>query len=616
MCGIFGTTKLYTERVLEKKLNTMRFRGPDYQGIKTFDLTSGGKLFLGHVRLSIVDLDKRSNQPFQFNDNIAVVFNGEIYNYKDIKKQFFSDISFRTTSDTEVLCAMYEKFGYDCVSFFNGMFAFVIYDKKKNILFGARDRLGKKPFYYHLTSNSFEFASQLAPINIQNDFQINDLARQFYLLNGFIPDPECIFKEVNKLRAGERFVLSLYDYKMKIDTYWDIFSNSCNFTAPKSYEEAKEIVKELLIDSVKIRLNADVPVGLFLSGGIDSSLVCAVASKFNKRITAYTIGFDDPKFDESIFASEIAKEIGIKLVSAKCEGQDLLNTLDGLMYYYDEPFADFSLIPTSLLAQKTRENVTVALGGDGADEFFLGYYDHYADVENKSHIFKYIPNNIRNSLFKIITCHPYGYYFSYIKYTSGINAFIEGGRYGHFYGAEKFNRGTVAHLLPDNCYLNVQRGILKYSDNDIKHYMNSCINTKTDRASMRSSLELRSPMMDFRLAEYSRLLPFEYMYSEGFGGKRILKDILYEMVPQKLLDRPKAGFSPPINQWFREELRYILFDFINKRNIDIMLPDIDSGKVMKLRDDFLKGKRINAQLFLKMYLYMQWYHIYVENNFV
>lgn len=607
MCGIYGTTRIYSSNVIERKLNAMKFRGPDYQGFKSYDVVSGGTLTLGHVRLSILDLDKRSNQPFQYNDRISVVFNGEIYNYKELKAQYLSEVTFRTTSDTEVLCAMYEKFGYDCVSFFNGMFAFVIYDKTQNLLFGARDRLGKKPFYYHLTNNGFEFASQLTPICIDNSFNINELSRQFYLLDGYIPDPYCIFKEIKKLRAGQRFILSLADYQMKIDTYWDIFTNSCHFTAPRTYEEAREQVKDLIFDAVKIRLNADVPVGLFLSGGIDSSLTSAVASKFNKNLTAFTIGFDDPRFDESKYASDVADSIGIRFVMTKCEGHEMLKTFDNIMSYYDEPFADFSLIPTSLLAEKTRKHVTVALGGDGADELFLGYYSHYADVEGKIRKQSIIPYGLRSALHRVVTCHPYGYHFSHLKYDSGLDFFIGEGRYGQFCGAELFDRDGLAHKLPDNVYFNEKRGLLQYSDNDIKHYLNSCINTKTDRATMRSSLELRSPLMDYRLAEYSRLLPFDYLYCKERGGKRILKDIVYELVPKQLLERPKTGFSPPINRWFREDLRYVMFEFINEKNLAEVLPDLDIKKIIYLRDLFLRGGRISARPFLKMYLYLLWY---------
>ncbi len=607
MCGIYGSTKLYSRETFNSKLNSMIFRGPDYQEFKQFKINDDRVLTLGHVRLSIVDLDKRSNQPFQYNENISIVFNGEIYNYQCLKQQYLPNITFRTKSDTEVICAMYEKFGADCVNYLNGMFSFVIYDKKMNILYGARDRLGKKPFYYYLTSDSFEFASQLTPLYKENDFAIEEISRQYYLLDGYIPDPYCIFKGIKKLRAGQRFTLSLDNHEMKVESYWDIFSNSCKFTAPKSYEEAKDIVRELLYDSVKIRLNADVPVGLFLSGGIDSSLVCAITSLYNKQITAFSIGFNDGKYDESKFAAEVAQSIGITFQTEKCEGSEMLRMFDSLSHYYDEPFADFSLIPSCLLAEKTRRSATVALGGDGADELFLGYYNDYSRYERYRWMYKTIPAAIRNSAVKMIDSSYIGYHMDYIKYNSVEEAYIGSGRYGLFYGAEKFDRVELAKSLPDNKYFNKDRGVLQFSDVDIKHYMNSCINTKVDRATMRSSLELRSPMMDYRLAEYSRLLPFEYQYSKITGGKRILKDILYSMVPRNILDRPKRGFSPPINQWFRHELHDKLIEYINKDNICEFFPELDANKIVRLRDAFLKGKQISALPFLKIYLYIDWY---------
>ena len=609
MCGIFGTTKLYNNEVIKKKLSSMNFRGPDYQGYKTYLVKEGQPLIFGHVRLAILDLDERSNQPFSYNDNISVVFNGEIYNYESIKKQHLSDLSFKTSSDTEVLCAMYDRYGVDCVSYFNGMFSFVIYDKSKNLLFGARDRLGKKPFYYKHTSDSFEFSSQLTPILIGNGdkFTISSVSRQYFLLDGYIPDPLSVFEEVKKLRAGQFFTLSLDNFKMNIQTYWDIFSNTCNFTSPKSYEEAKETVKELLRDAVKIRLNADVPVGLFLSGGIDSSLVSAVTASINRDITAFTIGFDDEKLNESEYAAKVAESIGVNFVSNQCEGGDMLSVFNNITKYYDEPFADFSLIPTSMLAGKSRQSVTVALGGDGADEFFMGYYDAYKIWEQRESLYKRIPYNARKVLFNILKLHPYGYHYSYIQYKTIIEAYMAEGNYGHFYGAEKYDALQIAKRNPDIRYLNSDRGIMAFSDNDIKHYMNSCINTKTDRATMRSSLELRSPLMDYRLAEYSRLLPVEYMVSEERGGKRILKDILYEMIPKEILERPKMGFSPPVRKWFRNELRQYLIDNINEKNIEEIIPDLNAKKIVKLRDKFLQNKRISGLTFFKIYMYQEWY---------
>ncbi len=609
MCGIFGSTEIYSREILGKKLSSMNFRGPDNQTCKCFELVDGKKLTLGHVRLSILDLETRSNQPFQYNDYISVVFNGEIYNYQSLRDSYLAGCKLKTRSDTEILCAMYELFGNKCVEYFNGMFAFVIYDRKKNILFGARDRLGKKPFYYHLTENSFEFSSQLTAILIGNthSFTISSLSRQYYLLNGYIPDPYSIFDEIRKLRAGQSFTLSLSNYKMEINTYWDIFSNSSNFTKPKSYNEAKETVKQLLHDAVRIRLNAEVPVGLFLSGGIDSSLTCAVTSTMNKKITAYTIGFNDSHFDESNYASKVAATIGIPFVSKKCEGDDMMKMFRGISTFFDEPFADFSLIPTCLLAEKAKDSVTVALGGDGADELFMGYYDHYKEIERRKYIFKYIPYGMRKCFWEIIKNHPYGYRYKHLQYKTVLDSYLTDGRYGHFYGAEKYNKLELAMTFPDNNYLDEKRDILMFSDNDIKFYLNSCINTKADRSTMRSSLELRSPMMDYRLAEYSRLLPLEYHVDKHNGGKRILKDILFEMVPRDLLERPKMGFSPPVGQWFRNELRNYVTTDIKKEILEEAIPEIDSKKIFALREEFLKGRRISGLLFFKLYMYIEWY---------
>lgn len=617
MCGIYGTTKRFSSEIIMRKLDSMKFRGPNYQGFKTYNVSDSKCLTLGHVRLSILDLDGRSNQPFVYNERISVVFNGEIYNYESIKRDYLSDVSFRTSSDTEVLCAMYEKYGEKCVSFFNGMFAFVIYDKTKNILFGARDRMGKKPFYYYHTDDSFEFASQLTPILIDNEhsFAINSMARQFFLLDGYIPDPYSIFKEIRKLRAGQFFVMSMESYKMEINTYWDLFSNSCGLVAPKSYEEAKETVKGLLWDAVKIRLNADVPVGLFLSGGIDSSLTTAVTASMNKELTAFSIGFNDAKFNESEYAAQVAESLGVKFVSNKCEGDDMLREFQGITQYFDEPFADFSLIPTSLLAEKSRNNVTVALGGDGADEFFLGYYNHYADVLKRKRLFNIVPGQARKALFALLKHYPAGYHFNYIHYETVMDSYLSDGHYGHFYGAEKFDVLELSKHYPDRHLLDSNRGLLSFSDNDIKHYMNSCINTKADRATMRSSLELRSPLMDYRLAEYSRLLPEEYLVNKEMGGKRILKDILYEMVPRAILDRPKMGFSPPVAQWFRNELKDWLLDNIREASVNELIPELDARKIIKLRDDFLKGRRISGLTFFKLYMYIEWYKNYSQYSF-
>ena len=536
------------------------------------------------------------------------MFNGEIYNFEELKHQYLKDVSFRTSSDTEVICAMYEKFGKDCVRYFNGMFAYVIFDKKNNILTGARDRLGKKPFYYYLTNESFEFASQILPLSYQNDFTISSFSRQLYLVYGYITDPYCIYEEVKKLRAGEMFTLDLDSYRIEIEKYWDIFSNSCNFTAPKSYEEAREQVRELLFDAVKIRLRADVPVGMFLSGGIDSSLISAIVSKFNKNITAYTIGFNDSKYNESNHASAVAEALGIPIKINYCEGIDMLDVFNKITKYYDEPFADNSLIPTSLLAQVTRKDVTVALGGDGGDELFFGY-NSYMKLVQKEMVYKYTPYGIRKTLYRTVSPWTDNHLIELLQYRNIADAHARRNSYGNLCKVLNFDIYELYRNIPDLDYVNnSDRGYLSLSDYDMKVYMNSCINTKTDRSSMRSSLELRSPIMDYRLAEYSRLIPYEYLYTPQIGGKRILKDILYEMVPREILERPKTGFAAPVGGWFQNELKNVYTKTINKNGLTTIVPELSLSKFRNMINHFQSNARDSDGIALfKVYMYLLWY---------
>ena len=609
MCGIYGTTKIYSDEIVKRKMDVMRFRGPDNQGIIRLKRPDGKQLTLGHNRLSIMDLDTRSNQPFVYNENITVVFNGEIYNFVELKRQYFPNVEFRTTSDTEVLCAMYERFGIDCIAKLNGMFAFVIYDYARNILFGGRDRLGKKPFYYMHTNDGFEFASQPSSIQIGNDLHIDSQARAFMLLNGYIPDPYSIWQEVRKLRAGQYFIYNLAGNRLEISQYWDLFTNSCGFQSPKNYNEAKEQVRTLLEDAVRIRLNADVPVGMFLSGGIDSSLTSAFIAKMNRQITAYTMGFDDSKYDESSHAALVAKHLDIPIKVNKCEGEDMLKVFQDYYRYYDEPFADFSLIPTSLLAQKTRQDVTVAVGGDGGDELFYGYRS-YMFAQQIQRVYSLCPYFVRHLTAKAIGLVADTKKFEHLDFRSAKEHFYALGNYGSFRKARHFDNRKLTSTQPDIKYLNDQRGWLQYSDFDMKMYMNSCINTKTDRATMRSSLELRSPIMDYRLAEYSRLLPYNYLYDKQMGGgKRILRDILYEMVPREILDRPKHGFSAPVGRWFRNELRDEFLDIVSESRIAELIPELDAKRLITYRDNFLQGKgpTLQESAFFKVYSYILWY---------
>lgn len=607
MCGIYGGTLQYKDEIIKRKLFTMIFRGPDFQSYKRYRLPKDEELIFGHIRLSILDLDARSNQPFDYNEQISIVFNGEIYNFEELKDTYLQEVSFRTTSDTEVICALYEKYGRKCVELLNGMFAFVIYDKQNNKLFGARDRLGKKPFYYRWDSAGFEFASQPEPLRIGNQFNIDVQARAFYFFNGYIPDPYCIWKELKKLRAGQYFFYDLSSNKLEIATYWNLFTNSCDYKKPASYNEAKEMICALLEDSVRIRLHADVPVGMFLSGGIDSSLTSAIIAKNNHDITAFSIGFNNSTYDESSHAKAVADALGIPIRIRKCEGSEMLEAFCGYSSFYDEPFADFSAIPSSLLAKVTKEHVTVVLGGDGGDEIFYGY-STYTKLAQKARLYKYLPYVLRKGIYSIAHLFYGGHYVEWLNFKDLRDQFICRGGYGEFFDAAKYDAYRLAHQLPDIDYINDQRGLLSFSDYDMKHYMNSCINTKTDRATMRYSLELRSPLMDFRLAEYSRLLPLEYMFDEQSGGKKILKDILYDRVPRGILERPKHGFAAPIGEWFRTDLKELFIDTLNKGDIVAHCPEIDADKIIYYRDRFIRSERdtLCETSFFKLFTYLGW----------
>lgn len=602
MCGIYGSTIPYSDEVIDQKLKKMGFRGPDNREFKRFP---NHGLTLGHVRLSIVDLDSRSNQPYAYSPYTSIVFNGEIYNYQTLAAQFLPDVRLCTSSDTEVLCALYEKMGERMLAYLNGMFSFVIYDSKRGLLWGARDRLGLKPFYYRYDDAGFEFASQISALSCGNQFNINPLSRQLFLLNRFVPDPYSIYTEISKLRAGQTLTYCLESRKLTISQYWDIMDNSCGFAPPKSYPEALETLHSLIADAVRIRLHADVPIGLYLSGGIDSSLVAAMAVRHDANIKAYTIGFNDAKFDESIHAQAVATHLGINLQVSKCQREDLNAELCGLEDFFDEPFADNSVIPSCLLAHKSSLSAKVVLGGDGGDEQFMGYgwYQQLLRVGK----FYHLPVEIR----RFIAFCGSPFFLSNVldkwKAESLAESYLTAFHY-NFYGTSSVNLKQLCAIEPDRSWLESDRGIMSYGDYDIKHFLNSDINTKTDRSSMRYSQELRSPLLDYRITEYSRLLPYEFMYNKDSGVKRILKDILFNYVPQNIIERPKQGFESPIGLWLRTMLKDKFLDTVSKNNVSDILPELDPNKFIALRDRFLTDRRISPEPFWRVYSYINWYH--------
>ena len=605
MCGIYGSTKRYDNSVYERKMRQFAFRGPDFTGIKNYQLQSS-QLTLAHNRLAVIDLDKRANQPFEYGDGqIVVVLNGEIYNYNLLKQQYFSDSTFYTTSDTEVLCALYEMFGTDCVKYINGDFAFVIFDKKNNLLFGAVDRMGTKPFFYHHADDGFEFASQLLPLCIGNSYDIDAFARQCYFAMQYIPAPFSIISQIRKLGPGEKFVYSLTDNTLNIEQYWDLYDNSCNFVAPESYEEALETISSLLDDAVSLRLNADVPVGVFLSGGIDSSTISMIAHRQKSDIEAYSVGFNEAAFDESYYANQVAEQIGIKFNHIVCSSEEALSVLDNLQQYYDEPMGDASAIPTSLLCQKAREHVVVALGGDGGDEVFFGY-PRYLRYAARKWVYS-IPLPLRRFVAQVASAVG--------QDRLGMSLLLDNVQELYMNRrpsnkAELFNARQLQQAIPQTSWLYRQGDIRRaFNDFDIRSLMCYAYNVKLDRAAMRASLEARTPMLDYRLVEYSRLLPVEYCYSREMGQKKPLRDLLYKDLDRQLFERPKRGFGVPIGRWFRNELKDWLLAVLNEDTTSL-LPDFSADELIRMRDRHIGGQENQSTLLWLVTNYLEWYRLF------
>ena len=388
MCGIYITNIPFEKEVVIEKLKSIEFRGPNNLGYDKIDGIS-----LGHLRLSILDLDQRSNQPFDF-DGYWIVFNGEIYNFQIIKTELLElGHHFATTSDTEVLLKGYIEWGKNILPKLNGMFAFSIYDRKKKTLFCARDRTGVKPFFYYWKDGKFEICSQLRPL-ISKSSKVSKDAVSIYLDCGYIPSPYSIIEDVFKLPPGNFMEIDLENGTKTVSEYWNL---KPVVIRDISYEEAKKELHQLMIDAVRIRMQADVTLGSFLSGGIDSALVSAIAQKIAAvPVNTFTIGFEDPNFDESKVASQFASIIGSNHKETICGPKDALAMLPMLVKVYDEPFADSSALPSLLLNSVTKQHVTVALSGDGGDESFLGY-NHFDYLKRFEKISK-VPYFVRRFL--------------------------------------------------------------------------------------------------------------------------------------------------------------------------------------------------------------------------
>lgn len=600
MCGIFGTTLKYNDfKVHSRKLEIMHKRGPDFNNF--FKINE--QLVFGHCRLSIVDLDSRSNQPF-FYQGISIVFNGEIYNYLEIKDELKKQgFQFNTASDTEVICAAYLAYGEDCLECFNGMFAFVIHDPRKNILFGARDRLGKKPFYYHLNSSGFEFASKLSVLEVDQKLKLDYDSLNRYLYWNYIPEPYTPYKNVYKLSSATCFTYNLETKIFNKKIYWDLSKE--NNIIYNNINLAKIELKEVLKDAVKKRMISEVPLGVFLSGGIDSSLIAALAQEMSvKPIKTFSVKFNEKGFDESIYAKQVSDLLGTDHTEIECSYEEGIGFIKEFSNYYDEPFADSSAIPTLLLSKYTKKNVTVALSGDGGDETFLGY-NIYDIVQKRKKIYQ-IPFFVRSVIANILSLSP-NVRFQLI--SQGLK--LRNIREFYLYYYKTLNTKWILKEEDKPQYLsylyNHKKELLEaISDFDTKSYMNGDCITKVERASMSFSLEVRSPLMDYRVIELARKMPTNFKYGDDGNKKRILKEILYDYLPKEIFERKKSGFSMPLGIWFRSTLKDFVMESFADENLKLIERLINKEEFLKVVEQHMRGEWDHTPRIWKVLVLINW----------
>ncbi len=586
MCGITG--KIYfknnSQRVSKNDISRMNkaiaHRGPDDSGVY---ITSNDKLGLGQQRLSIIDLSPLGHQPMHYEHNnkkYTIVFNGEVYNFQEEREQLQKNgYQFKSKTDTEVIMALYDQYGLDFLEHLRGMFAFALYDHQKNQLICARDRLGKKPFKYYADDNVFMFASELKSILTQPEYkkEIDYTAIHHYLTLQYVPAPLTGFKDLEKLEPAHYLIVNCDNGKIKKERYWQLdYSKKLNLSKT---EWENKILKELE-ETVKLRMIADVPLGAFLSGGIDSSAIVALMAKNSTQpIKTFSIGFQEADHDETKYAQIIADKYKTDHTKFIVK-PDAMELLPKLVKQYEEPYADSSALPTYYLAKKTREHVTVALNGDGGDENFAGYgrysiqkfglwYDKIGPLHN---LLAKPTAKIINSIFKTtITNHaqtfaetlslPYTQrYLSYIQYFS---AEAKNSLYSEAMQKRMKNIITNNIIVRAFSQAKATNKIDQTVYADIATYLPDDLLVKVDIATMAHGLESRSPFLDHKFMEMTAKIPANLKLKGLNNKKYILKKALEkELVPKEILYRKKMGFGVPIEHWFRNEMKDYMYEIL------------------------------------------------------
>jgi asparagine synthase (glutamine-hydrolysing) len=633
MCGIVGFLTLRASdipehEILRRMREILAHRGPDDLGeyIRPLD-DQGSFVYFGHRRLSIIDL-AGGRQPLSNEDGtVWVIFNGEIYNFQELKRELeIFGHRFKTRSDTEVIVHAYEEYGEGCFQHFNGMFAIGIWDELRRRLVLARDRLGKKPLYYTSMNGTFLFASELKAIMAYPNFprKISPLSLMKYLFYEFVPCPHTIFNDAKKLPPASYLIWSKKGIEVK--EYWSPFDSEYREKRlPEAEVEYRML--ELLRQSIRRRLISDVPLGVFLSGGIDSSAISAFAQQeVPGKVKTFSIGFEDPSFDESRYASSVSQFLGTEHFEQTMTPNDLLKVVPGLPDILDEPMADASILPTYLLSKFTRQYVTVALGGDGGDELFAGYPTYLAHKFARQYeaflrgvhpAIQFLGNLLPVSDDNISFDFKVKKFLSGIGYPDGIRNSVWLGSFS-FPEIEKVVSPEIHHHF-DRTQL--VEGISTYEESfpikdlttlvqylDLKLYLQESILVKVDRASMACSLEVRAPFLDHELVEFVMGLP-SGLKLKGLTSKYILKKAMKNFLPHEVVKRKKKGFGVPIAKWVKGPLKDFFGDFLSPQRIK-KEGFLNADYVAALLQDHLLNRKDNRKQLWTLLIWELWVNRY------
>lgn len=572
MCGITGI-RAFNELGRFFMINNskatlaLEHRGPDSQGFYLDDL-----VLLGHRRLSIQDTSSQGNQPMKSdNEQFVIAFNGEVYNFKSLRQELIQKgYSFQSETDTEVILKLYQDEGVKSFEKLNGFFGLAIYDKIKSEVVIARDRYGIKPLYYFMDDDKFIFASEIRALMTYNiPKTINNIALTQYFQFNYIPEPLTIYQNVLALEPGTYLKVKT-NKETELKTFVPITQSDHRVL---NYNQAKEKLKELMFQSIEHRLIADVPVGSFLSGGIDSTVITGIANQLHPGIQSFSIGYaNNPFFDESKYAEIASKNLGTTHHCFMLSNLDLLNGVDDMLNALDQPFADSSSLPVHILSKQTKKHVKVALSGDGADELFAGYNKYKGElltlnpdwkaslVKTFGPFWKYLPQSRNSKLGNLIRqfdryCtgakmpfkERYLRWCKFIDEKSALNLFSNNFPVVSFNEMFHAEQPLISELRNDSL-----QSIL---ENDQKQLLKNDMLVKVDRMSMANSLEVRVPFLDANIVNFANTLPLEYKINHK-TQKLILKETFDEFIPQELYNRPKHGFEVPLLQWLRKDLKY------------------------------------------------------------